>query len=192
MLDELKSNRSAMLPTQKLGFGISPYFVANLVAFQAVWAGCVIGAGAFDMHALAWLPTIALLLLTVRSPVARIDLYLALFAILVGWSLDSLWIFLGILDFTHTSGSFAPYWIALLWLGLGQTINHSMVWFRDKGLLGAAIVGLFAPVTYLSGERLGAVNVEQIHLLPVICLSWFILFAGLSATARRFCHDAEC
>ena len=102
-------------------------------------------------------------------------------ALCVGLIIDNLWVNFGILSYPENT--FAPYWIALLWVGLGLTVNHSMAIFRDHTLLGSLVVGIFAPVTYLAGQRFGAVVVEDIWLTPLISLAWFAVFYGMAKFA---------
>ena len=51
-------------------------------------------------------------------------------------------------------------------------------------------MGAFAPVTYLSGERFGAVIVQDLALTPLICVSWFVLFYGLAKWALAMTQAA--
>jgi hypothetical protein len=58
-------------------------------------------------------------------------------------------------------------------------------------LIGSLVVGAFAPVTYLSGERFGSVIVQELALTPLICLSWFVLFYGLAKWALAMTQASE-
>lgn len=152
--------------------------VLNFIFFQMLWFASVVGAGAYDLH---WLACAALLPITVlawRGSLSAADFALATVAVLVGMSLDNAWVQLGIL--AYPGYDYAPYWIGFLWYGLALTINHSMAFFRDQRWLGPIIVGLFAPVTYLTGERFGAVTVLDLGLTSLICVSWFVLFIVLT------------
>lgn len=162
---------------------INRFTIINAVLFQALWLSCVIGAGALGLH---WLAILAFALLSAAlfwSPARGSDLTVAATALVAGLAADNLWAHLGILDFSNTS--LAPYWIGLLWFGMGLTINHSLSWFRDRRYLGPLIVGCFAPVTYFSGERFGAVTVPAIEPMLLISLSWVAIFYMLSHIAIR-------
>ncbi len=161
---------------------MSSFVILNFVFFQALWFSSVVGAGGYGLH---WLALGALVPLTIHtwfSPVRRLDFFIATLMLCVGMLLDNLWIQFGIL--AYPEASFAPYWIGLLWFGLGMTLNHSLAFFRDRGWLGALIVGAFAPVTYLTGQRFGAVAVVDLWSTAWISLSWFALFYGVSRFAR--------
>ena len=163
-------------------------FILNLVFFQLVWFSSVVGAGAYGLHWLAMGAMIPLSVLAWFSPTRRSDLALATIALCVGLLIDNIWVKAGIL--AYPDYTFAPYWIGLLWVGLGLTINHSMAIFRDHTLIGSLVVGAFAPVTYLSGERFGAVIVQDLALTPLICVSWFVLFYGLAKWALAMTQAA--
>ena len=164
-------------------FNITPFTIVNAILFQAVWFSCVIGAGA---NGLDWLAVVAIIILTGAvffSPHPRSDLYVGLSAVVIGMGLDTLWVYAGILVFD--TGTIAPFWIGILWFGLGLTVNHSLSWFRDQRFLGPLIVGCFAPITYLTGQRFGAVVVPDTLLLLPISLSWVGAFFVLAEIALR-------
>ncbi len=155
----------------------------NFVLFQAVWFSCVVGGGVYGT---IWpgIFFVTLLVLSLRnSKCMRQDVLLAMLAMLFGWLIDTLWERLGILDFPGLT--IAPSWIVLLWLGVALTVNHSLRYLRDRPILGLPLVALFAPVTYLAGERLGAVHVPDPYQLWVISLAWAVLFYAGFWLARR-------
>ena len=165
------------------------FFFANLVFFQLLWFSCVLGAGVYQLNWLAVLATLPLIALTWFSPYRTVDVMLAITAVCLGMIIDNLWVGLGILS--YPASSFAPFWIGLLWFGLGLTVNHSMSWFRDRLLLGPIIVGIVAPVTYLSGERFGAVTVDNLWLTPAISITWCLVFWGMSKYALLSMPEQE-
>ncbi len=120
----------------------------------------------------------AIALSTYFSTEKRSDWFVALSALAIGTGIDTLWISLGVLQYADYL--FAPYWISLLWLGMGLTINHSLSWFRDRRILGPLIVGLFAPVTYLTGQRFGAVVVPDLVPMVAVSISWMVIFYALT------------
>ncbi len=158
------------------------YFVLNAAAFQLLWFGCVLGAGGYGHTALAFAAALPLVALSFLSPGPRLDWQLAGICVAAGLLLDNLWVFLDIFDYPDTL--YAPMWIGVLWLGFGLTINHSLSWFRDKRLLGPIIVGAWAPVTYLAGQRFGAVSIDNVLLLALVSAAWMILFYSVSAVVR--------
>ena len=103
-----------------------------------------------------------------------LDLKLATTAALLGYGLETIWVKLAILKFGDST--LPPIWMGFLWLGFALTINHSMKFFRDLTIVGPLIVGLFGPLTYLAGQRLGAVTIENYYLLLLIIPCWIGLF----------------
>lgn len=151
--------------------------IVNLVLFNLTWFACVMGGSVAGMLGIA-----ALLCFSFTQGTWRSDGALAVFLLTVGWSLDSVWIAFGVLDF---GTRFAPLWIGLLWVAVGFSINHSLTFFRDQPVLGALITGLCAPISYLAGERLGAVVVPEVAALGVISISWAVLFYGVYTYAKN-------
>jgi hypothetical protein len=147
----------------------------NAALFQMAWIGCVLG-GAHDTSVWGAAAVLALMGLALMGPARRRDLGFATGAAAAGFLLDTLWIRTGILD--YAGAAIAPLWIVLLWSGVGFTINHSLGFFRSRPWLGGAMAAVSAPLSYLAGERLGAVLIQDWSLLPLISLSWMLLFAA--------------
>lgn len=149
--------------------------ILNAVLFQAIWFACVLGGA----HGWFWPGALGVLLLILSlapSPALRHDALLATLLMPIGALLDTLWIHTGVLDFN--GAAIAPAWIILMWLAVALTINHSLEFFRDRPLLGAAAVFCAAPLSYLAGERLGAVIVPDPILLVAVSTTWAVLFYG--------------
>ncbi len=162
----------------------SPIYIAsNLILFQLLWFGCVVGAGSAGYSLAAIAAALPLVGLSFLSHCRTSDWQLAAICVGAGILLDNIWVQTDILAFPgHIN---APFWIAVLWLGLGLTINHSMAWFRDRTVLGPLIVGGFAPVTYFTGEKLGAVAVTNPPALAFVSIAWCALFILLVQVARH-------
>jgi hypothetical protein len=133
----------------------------NLLWMQALWFGAVIGAAQEQL----WLAPVLLMGFAFWEfrPVRRVygDFQLMLVAVLIGLILDTTWIKLGWLEFAAgwASSDRAPLWILLLWAGLALTLNHSLAWLQSRLLLAALLSGVSSPLSYLSAERLGAVDI---------------------------------
>ena len=166
---------------------MSVQVVLNFVFFQMLWFSCVVGAGAYGMAWLAVGAVAPIAALTWFSRTRMADVLVATVALCAGLIIDNIWVAFGILSYPENT--FAPFWIALLWVGLGLTVNHSMALFRDNTLIGSLVVGLAAPLTYLTGERFGAVTVGDIYLTPVISLAWFAVFFAMSKFALWLVHS---
>ena len=140
----------------------------NVVLFKTNWAACVLGGTIWGLAGVAMLLTYSYYAGTLKR-----DVPLLVGLVCIGSVLDSAWIMLGILDY---GTALAPLWILLLWAGLAMTLNHSMAVFRSYPVIGAIMAAGAAPVTYLTGESLGAVTVANVEGLALVALSWGILF----------------
>ena len=157
--------------------------LVNFLLFQVTWFACVIGGGVYG-NIWPGVGCVTLLILTLRhSRSMRQDVMLAIGAMLFGWLLDTAWSRLGVVEFPGLT--IAPSWIVLLWLAVALTVNHSLRFLRDRPLLGAIVVGLAAPVTYLVGDRLGAVVLPDPVQLWMVSLAWAVLFYIGFVAARR-------
>lgn len=157
--------------------------LVNAVLFQLVWLGCVVGGG---VYGLLWPGVLALVVLVASvsgHACRRQDVLVAMLALPIGLALDTLWIRMGILDYGGTS--VAPPWILLMWIGVALTINHSLTLLRDRPLLGAVVVALFGPLSYVGGDRIGAVVVPQLQSLWMVSVAWGLVFGLLFVVARR-------
>jgi hypothetical protein len=152
---------------------MNPANLFNAALFQVAWFACVLG-GARDTSSWGVLSVLALLVYALTARTRRADLTMGLVAAVLGFLVDTLWIRTGILD--YQGAAVAPLWIVLLWVGVGLTINHSLSLFKARPWLGGVLAGACAPLSYLAGERLGAVTIADPWLLPVVSLVWAALF----------------
>lgn len=161
---------------------MNPATLANGALFQAAWFSCVLG-GANESN-LWGLPILALLAVqSLRGAYTRQDAVWAGAALAMGFLLDTLWIQTGVL--VYDGWTFAPVWILTLWCALGLTMNHSMSFFAQKPLLGGLLAASSAPLSYLGGERLGAVLVPDPVQLVWISLTWGLVFWLAFILVRR-------
>jgi hypothetical protein len=152
----------------------------NAGLFQVAWFACVLGGAAGT----SWWGAAALLALLAfawTGPYLKTDLLFAATGGLLGLALDTLWIKTGVLDYHGVS--VAPIWIVMLWVGVSLTLNHSLSLFAPRPFLGGVLAGACAPLSYLGGERLGAVLVPDPWMLGYVCAAWFVVFTLAFALA---------
>lgn len=152
--------------------------IINFVLFQITWFSCVLGAGAYGLDWLAILAVAAVCAHVLTTPSKWTDLTCAFVALLIGYTLDNIWVMTNILSYPESN--FAPYWLGILWFGFGLSLNHSLKFFRDLNWIGAVIVGAFGPVTYFTAERFGVVTIENPMQLVWVTITWIALFRGLT------------
>lgn len=139
----------------------------NAVLFQIGWFTCVL-----ERSWLAVGVTVGILcvhVLYVRAP-RREWLAVGLIAG-AGITQDIVLIQLGVLRFdTHP---WPPLWMLCMWLLFATTLNHSLRWLAERGWLASLLGAVAGPLSYLAGERLGAVSVNH-DRLPILALAWAI------------------
>lgn len=156
--------------------------VVNAVLFQVAWFACVLGGA--QGNALWGLAAVSLLLThSVLLGNIQRDLLLAGGAASVGFVVDTVWIRSGVLN--YAGAAVAPVWIVLLWVAVGLTLNHCLSMFKSRPWLGGLLAGLGAPLSYLGGERLGAVSIDEPLQLLWIAPVWLLLFAAAFTLARH-------
>ena len=148
----------------------------NVVAFNLIWLGCVVGR---EQYWWAFAPVLAgYLALLVLRRVFRVSRFLMLFGLGVG--IDSLLTVLGVFQFGPTI-FFIPLWLVLLWASFTTTLFLSLeIVGRYKWI--AAICGALAfPFNYAVGERLGAVSFSMTDNLTLAALStiWAIMLPAM-------------
>ncbi len=89
----------------------------------------------------------------------------------------------------YAGAAVAPVWIVLLWVAVGLTLNHCLSMFKERPWLGGLLAGLGAPLSYLGGERLGAVSIDEHWQLLWISPVWLLLFALAFTLARNLARS---
>lgn len=162
--------------------------VLNGVLFQMTWFACVLGGAAGTS---IWgFAAVALLLghSAFAGTLSR-DMILASAAAAVGFLVETFWIRSGVLD--YGGAMVAPVWIVLLWVAVGLSLNHCLSMFQSRPWLGGSLAGLGAPLSYLGGERLGAVSIADPLQLLWISVAWLALFALAFHLARALTMAME-
>jgi len=161
----------------------------NFAAFQVGWFACVLGAA----NGLPWLgpvvvaAAVALHLALVPRPVP--EFYLVLAAMVIGLTVDSLLLATGWLHYSEGLWlpGLAPYWIITMWALFATTLNVSMGWMRKRPILTVLMGAIGGPLSYLAGEKLGAIELTQpIPAVAALSLAWAIAMPLLMRLAARF------
>ena len=169
--------------------------VINLVLFQLVWFGCVIGAAHDQL--LPGVLALGLLLLWQSLPRNRADgdLKLLIIAAVLGTLLDTLWIQFNFLHFRLPlpHAQIAPAWIVMLWIGFALTLNHSLAWLKRRYIIATVFAGIAGPLSYFAGERLGALHfqTELWRAITALSISWAIAFPLLLRIAEHWSAEQE-
>jgi len=162
--------------------------LVNYGLFQAGWFACVLGAA----NGYAWLalPAVAVVvavhLLAARrtSPEAG----LLLICLVIGLLFESLLLRTGWVAYadSNPSSGIAPLWIAVMWMLFATTLNRSLGWLRGRPLLACLLGVIGGPLSYLAGESLGAMNMDQpIFAVMALAIGWGTLLPMMVSMAAR-------
>lgn len=167
--------------------------VLRLIAFQAGWFACVLGAargvpglgpGVVGLFALGHL-------IARRRRWEREALLLAA-AALVGYAADSALVLAGVLRFPPQAvlGGPSTLWMVALWVNLALTLNGPLGWLRGRYVLAALLGFCSGPLAYLAGAELGAAAVSEPRVigLGLVGLEWLCampLLVWLAEVAGR-------
>lgn len=135
------------------------------VAFYLGWFVCIFGA-THGSNVLPIVSTIVLLaiqfhifssLKIYNSPFR--DFPLLFFVTLFGGFIDTLYIYLGLIEYSATIPGLpwlCPPWVLCMYALFSSTINHSLSWLRKFPLLSAVLGAVFSFLSYVAGAKVGA------------------------------------
>ena len=161
----------------------------NFIAFQTVWFAAVLGAA----HQLDWAGPLAFAAFTLahfsfNNSHRREDIILLIIAVSVGTLLDSAYKLSQLLVYQGwtVAAYLAPLWISVLWGNIALTLNHSLSWLRGKILLAILFGAIGAPLSYLAGAHLGALEIlpPTWFGLTVIGIAWAVMTPVLTNLLR--------
>lgn len=157
--------------------------ITNLLLFQLGWFACVLG-GAYDQVLLGSMVALAVIAYHLyRAADASQEFRLLMLALIIGLVFESIVTSQGLARYSHGQvfESIAPLWMILMWPLFATTLNLSMRWLKGLAPLLIALIGaLFAPLAYYAGNRLGAVQYDDIILsMSIIAIAWAVLFPVL-------------
>lgn len=157
--------------------------IANALAYQAVWFSAILWA---TPGAAAGCVIIGILLVTSdrKSDDLRMIGFLMFLGLLVDGTLQQVGFFI-----FKSPGLPIPFWLLVIWVGLGMTIHHSLAWLKDKLLLAALFGGLGGPAAYWAGTRMGAATFSWSlpTSLLVLAIIWALVFPTIMLFSRKVC-----
>ena len=166
---------------------MSTSVILNVVFLQILWFAAILGAAnGMMVPAAIWFVSFFCWYLLYGER-RKQDLTLVAVATLLGFVLDSLWLHLGWLQFSHAApfAGLAPWWICMLWAALGLTLNYSLGWLQTRLALAAVCSMASAPLSYFAAARLGAVEIiHPLSLYTGLGLSWAVIIPALLVFAR--------
>ena len=160
----------------------------NFAAFQAGWFSCVLSAAI----GMPWLGVLVVALVVVfhiwSADQAHDEIQLLLLALVLGLVFDSLLVSSGWV--IYPSGMMfsgvAPYWILAMWALFATTLNLSMGWLQKSLVLSSVMGAVFGPLSYLAGQRLGAIELVDLRSSMIaLAVIWALVMPVLTYAAGR-------
>jgi hypothetical protein len=126
----------------------------NFLWFQCIWFVAILGREQTQW----WLLALLLIHLALCKD-WKTEIKLMLMCTSVGVALDSVFTWQGVFNFaTPTTLLPIPFWLVAIWLGFSGTLRHSLSYLLPHPTLAMLGAGISAPLSYLAGMRLGAVE----------------------------------
>jgi hypothetical protein len=160
-----------------------PKRLANAALFQLGWFACVLSPQQ------PWLLLVPLLVLGAHlrwlSSWAA-EGQLLLYSLLIGVTLDSALLHLGLFDFGQPR-LLVPLWLALLWPLLASTLRHSLAWTARPWWRASLLGAISAPLSYYAGAQLAGVTLPYGTPLTLLMLGllWAAVLPFLQGLADR-------
>ncbi len=157
--------------------------VLNFAWFQLIWFTAVLGGNAVEA-----VLAVAIALHIWLAPRRTHELLLVSAVALLGASVDSLLAVAGLFVFDSAGPLPIPLWHVAIWIGFAGTLRHSMRFMVDQPRLLLIAAAVFAPLSYVAAERLGAVvfPLGELFTAAVVGMVWVLLVPVLIALVNFF------
>lgn len=161
----------------------------NLVAYQCAWLACVLGMAQQRplLGLCVAMATVLIHLLAAHAP--RRELALVGIAVVLGLVFESGLIASGWVRMKSPlpQAGELPVLMVVLWGVFATTLNVALRPLRQRYVACAALAAVGAPLAYVGGARLGAIEwVEALPALLAISIGWAVLLPLLMRAAQRF------
>ncbi len=164
------------------------HIIVNAVLFQLLWFAAVIGSAKGFVWPYLLFSTLLIVWQLHPSHRHPSDLKVVAVAVVLGLIIDTLFLQFNVFKFADSFPveGISPLWIILLWVGFALTVNHSMQWLNKHPLLPALAGAIFAPLSYLAGLRLGAVeyHIDPLLVSAFISVPWALALTILYTIAN--------
>jgi NAD(P)-dependent dehydrogenase (short-subunit alcohol dehydrogenase family) len=153
----------------------------NAVGYYVAWFGLIYYGSKPDY----WKGIVIALIFTgihfLCSKNKKEDLSLMFKIVAIGLCVDGLLTYAGLFKFSDLTPHFIlPIWMFFVWVIFSLILNYSLAWLQRSKALACLMGALFAPTSYYSGYKLGAVDFPNITFsLAVVAVVWSILLPFL-------------
>ena len=160
------------------------------------WSLPVIGAANGNY----WLGPFSLMVFIIMhyffSDTAKADYLLAVFAMVIGLIIETLFLRTGVLNFVGTapSSEFAPLWVVVLWANFALIMNGCLQWLQRHLIFAALLGSSGGAVSYFAGIKLGAATTGSAMpiVLAVIAVTYALVTPVFLDAARRLSDALQC
>jgi len=153
----------------------------NMMGFNVAWFGLIYLGNSF-------VPVALLMLLAHFKWLSKSknEITLVLVVSLIGISVDSLFQLTNV--FIFPNNHHIPVWLVFIWLGFATTISHSLSFLAAYKPLQILLGFVMAPLSYRTGEMLGAVEFGQSYLSThfILGTTWALLLLLFFSLKARF------
>lgn len=154
--------------------------VVDFLGYLACWWAAILGAA----KGYGWAgPAVAVSYLVIhlgfldRSPEARRRVLLGT---VLGAFVEQGNLMAGVTAYAG-SPAWAPLWMIGLWAAFSATAGLSMSWLRGKAVLAAVLGAAAGPLTFMAGERLGALTLGP-WAMAILAVEWAAATAWLTGS----------
>lgn len=170
------------------------YLVTQQAMMQLVWFSCVLGAA----RGLPWLGTVVGLAfvawhLSRSGADVRREAMVVLSAGALGAAVDAALLGSGAVAYPAggSIGGLGPVWMVVLWMAFGATLNVAYRWLYGRRVAAALLGGVFGPLSYWAGSRLGGVTFPSSAEfgLTLLAVAWALAFPALVWMAQRLAAE---
>ncbi|MEM1260819.1 MAG: DUF2878 domain-containing protein [Pseudomonadota bacterium] len=164
------------------------FTILNLLLFKLGWVAAVFSAA----YGSAWIGAVTIVGIAainlIKAQQPGRELWLLIAAAVVGLVWESVLTAQGVLVYAETPNApIAPYWIVAMWILFATTLNVSMRWMKRSPWLALAFGGIGGPLSFLAGEKVGAVVFPQpVLAIVVISIGWAVLVPAMLRIADYF------
>jgi hypothetical protein len=160
----------------------------NVVASQAAWFACVVGAARGQPLAGIAAAVAAIALHGALTDKRGTEALLVCAALAIGLAWDTALLRTGLVVYASPGPvpQFAPGWILALWALFGTMLREPLRWLHGRRLVAAVLGAAGGALSYASAERLGACAFpEPARALLVLAAGWGVIVPVLVEAARR-------
>ncbi|MAS00400.1 MAG: hypothetical protein CMH24_03450 [Nitrosomonadales bacterium] len=151
--------------------------ILNFILFQLGWFILILGA--------AWNETFTAVILSLSILALHLsiidqklsEIKLILIAGFIGFLFDGIIQYYNLIIYNSPGWEFplTPIWIIILWMFFAITLNHSLVWLKNRLLLSSLFGAIGGPLAYIAGEKLGAITITQQFSLVLLSIGWALI-----------------